>query len=232
MDPALLMSVLGQATNLAPSLFQTGTGIAQLIGAKKIADRFKQPQFQIPSAYIAAGDIAKDLASQRELPGTRRFTEGLEKTQADTLAALKERASTPEELLSGLRTVTDVTSEKKKDWGVAGEEYYRKNQEFLSKYLEGLSNLQERQWMFNKYMPYLEAMETAKGLSGSGLSNLYSGFSNITGVTQNVLNTLASNKDFLSMFSTGMKENYGRLMDVPEKLNAKMPVLNINRPGI
>jgi len=208
MDPLTITTLLSQFSNIVPSLFQTGVGVSQLLAAKKYGKE-KRPEFEIPPALLEAVERMKDVASQRELPGAGRIYERLEKTQADALATLKESASSPGELLSGLQKVTDVTAEKKKDVGVAGEQAYNQNQFQLAKVLEGLSEMQEKQFMYNKYMPYLQAMDAAKRLSSSGLSNVYSGMGNITGVGQNTLQTLGSNKDFLTMFSNGLKESGG-----------------------
>jgi len=231
MDPVTLTALLGQSSNLIPSLFQSGLGIAQLFGAKKLGDNYKRPQYEIPEGFLSSVGIMKDLASQRELPGARRITEGLEKTQADSLSTLKEAASSPGELLSGLQKITNVTEEKQKDLGVAGEQYYAQNQDKLTALLGKLGEYQDMQWTINKYMPYLQAMEAAKNLSGAGTSNVYSGLGNTVGVGQNMLSTLSSDKDFLSMFSRGMKEN-SHLMDVPASLKPKEANLSHSVPGL
>ena len=231
MDPITLTSLLGQSSNLLPSLFQSGLGIAQLLGAKGLGANYKRPPYEIPQGFLSSVDIMKDVASQRELPGARRITEGLEKSEAGALSTLKEAASTPGELLSGLQKITDVTQEKKKDLGVAGEQNYAQNQDKLIALLEKLGEYQDMQWMINKYMPYLQAMEAAKNLSGAGTSNVYSGLGNTVGVGQNMLSTLISDKDFLSMFSSGMREN-SNLMDVPASLKPKEANLSYSVPGL
>lgn len=186
---------IGIAAALIPAAIQLFTSLSQKGKADKFADT-KRPDYQIPQAMLEAIGINKDLAMQSELPGQRLIEEKLDERGANTLAAVKSGATSPWEVISGAQRIGEVQSEKIKDLGIASAEYGVGAKSELVKALEGLSRLQENQFMYNEYSPYMNAMESSRQLREASTQNLYSGASNAAGV-------IANSPDFGSLFSGG-----------------------------
>jgi len=72
--------------------------------------------------------------------------------------------------------------EKQKNIGVAGAEYQADATRQLADVFQGLSKLQQEQFMYNDYMPYVNAMNTTRALREASTKNLYSGSSNLAGM--------------------------------------------------
>jgi hypothetical protein len=167
---------------LIPIALQMYQAIKQGSQANKLSEGYQRPNMEIPQGMYDALDIKKNLALQDGLPRQDLIEEKLDESSANTMVGIKEAATTPWDVIKGSQRVGEVKSEKVKDLGIAGGEFKVNAANDLAKAFEGLSKLQQDQFMFNEYSPYVNAMNTVRGLREASNKNLYSGASNAAGV--------------------------------------------------
>lgn len=176
---------------LVPAAIQMFQSIKQGNQANKFASQYGRPNMQIPSGMLDALEIKKDLAYQNRLPGEEIIRESIREGGANTMADIKEAATSPWQVIAGAQGVGENISEKNKQLGIAGAEYGVQAKDELSKALERLAEWEQEKYIMEDYYPYMNAMKTVSSLRDASTKNLYSGASNIAGV-------LANNPDMFS----------------------------------
>ncbi len=183
---------------LIPAAISLITSLSQNAKANKLAGQGDRPNYEIPQGMLDALDISKNMALQTGLPRQDLIEEKLDESGANTLAGIKEAATSPWDIIKGSQRIGEVQSEKIKDLGIAGAEFGRQSKQDYSSLLQGLSQLQEKQFMYNEFQPYVNKMNTIRNLREAGNQNLYSGASNAAGVFANdpdIFKGLFNNKE-------------------------------------
>ena len=166
-----------------PIALQMIQSFSQNKKADELAGNYKRPYNEIPQGMYDALDIKKNLALQSGLPRQDLIEEKLDESSANTMADIKSAATTPWDVIKGSQRVGEVKSEKVKDLGIAGGEFKTNAANDLARAFEGLAKLQQDQFMYNEYQPYLDRMNTVRGLREASTKNLYSGAQNWAGVS-------------------------------------------------
>jgi hypothetical protein len=174
MDPATIALI-------APQLLKIGTGLFQTKSSEKYS-KHERPKYEIPQAAYDEIDIAKMLASINKLPGQQATEERLASSTGAGLEAIKDVGRSSADITGAIPSILEKEQEKLTDLGTAAGQYKLNAQRMVGQALGNLASYQDKQWQLNEYMPYLSAMEAAKGLSGSGMQNIYGGISNIGGI--------------------------------------------------
>lgn len=185
-----------------PIAMQIIKAITQDKQANELSGSYKRPFSEVPQGMYDALDIKKNLALQTGLPRQDLIEQKLDESSANALAGIKEGATSPWDVIKGAQRVGEVKSEKIKDLGIAGGEYKVNAQTELATALERLAKIQQDQFMFNEYSPYMNAMNTVRGLREASTRNLFSGSSNLAGVLANSTNE-NSGSIWDSIFGTG-----------------------------
>ena len=167
---------------LIPAAIQLFTSLSQNAKANKLGSQYDRPNFQIPQGMLDALDMQKNLALQTGLPRQDLIEQKLDESSANALEGIKSAATSPWDIIKGSQRIGEAGAEKIKDLGISGAEFNRQSVMDYSGLLQGLSQLQEKQFMYNEFQPYMNAMNTIRGLREASTQNLYSGVSNATGV--------------------------------------------------
>ena len=166
---------------LIPIALQIFQAIKQGQQANKL-DTGEKPNMEIPQGMLDAVDVQKNLALQTGLPGQDMITQQLDQSGANAMQDVKQSATSPWQITNAAQKIAGTKSDKMLDLGVAGANYGAGRADSLTQALEGLSKLQENQFLYNDYAPYMERMKTIRGLREAGNQNLYSGAANFAGV--------------------------------------------------
>lgn len=195
------------AAALIPIAMQIFQAIRQGSQANKLEGEYgNRPKMPIPQGMYDALDIKKNLALQSGLPRQDLIEQKLDESGANAMANIKESATSPWQITAGAQKLGEINAEKTKDLGIAGAEYSAGAKNDWASALEGLAKIQQDQFMYNDYAPWMNAMNTIRGLREAGNQNLYSGASNLSGV-------MANDPDmFKGMFANiGLNKATGRL---------------------
>jgi hypothetical protein len=189
MDPltlALLMSL--------PALFKTGTGIAQGIRAGQLG-KTPRPEFEIPESATSSLDVAKRLASGRELPGQSIMEDKLRGSTAAGASEIKRVADSPVAAMGAISNLYKGEMEGMQNLDIASAQNYINNQKGLAGALDKYAGYEQQKFKYDKIDPYEAAMNASAMLKESSLQNIYGG---IQGVTSN-LGTGMSGQNSLGM---------------------------------
>lgn len=175
MDP-LTMSLLA-----IPALAQAGIGIGQLSRARKYAD-VQRPQYTVPESMVRMQDIAETLASQRRLPGQDVIEENLREGTGTGTRMAQEASSTPTQVTDVITRLFANEQSQRANLGVEADRMYQRNQANLMNVLGSIAPYQEKEFEMNEFLPYMQSMNTARALRESGMRNLFSGISDMSGI--------------------------------------------------
>lgn len=187
--------------SLVPAAIKLGTSLSQGIRANKMEDQYSRPDYEIPQGMLDAVDIYKNLALQGGLPRQDLIEDKISESGANALAGLKEAATSPWDVIRGSQRIGETQAEKIKDLGIAGGQFATQAKQDYSGILQGLSQLQERQFMYNEMQPYVNSMDAIRRLREGGLWNMYSGTSDASGVMANnpdIFNDLFKDKGVIA----------------------------------
>jgi len=165
-----------------PVAMQIFQAIKQGSQANELDREYDRTNMTIPRGILDSLDINKNLALQTGLPRQDIIEDKLNENSANTIQGIKTAATSPWEAISGTQRVNEVASEKLKDVNIAGAEYSANAKSQLADVFEGLAKIEERRFMYNDFTPYVNAMDTVRGLREAGNQNLYSGTSNLAGI--------------------------------------------------
>jgi hypothetical protein len=166
-----------------PIIMQLLQAIKQGSQANKLEGKAgSRPKMPIPQGMYDALDIKKNLALQNGLPREDLIMDKLNESSANAMSNIKESATSPWQITAGAQKLGEVNAEKTKDIAIAGAEYSAGAKNDWASALEGLGKLQQDQFMYNDYAPYMDKMNTIRGLREAGNQNLYSGAMNAAGV--------------------------------------------------
>lgn len=170
------------AASLIPIALQIFQAIKQGSDAKKMENEYPRPNYNIPQGMLDAVDVQKNLALQTGLPGKDLITQQIDQSGANAIQTTKESATSPWQIQNAAQKIAGARSDKMMSLGVSGANFSAGRADSLTEALMGLSKLQETQFAYNDYAPYMNAMNTARGLREAGNQNLYSGLSNLAGI--------------------------------------------------
>lgn len=217
--PLATALLLSSGITAVPQLLKTGFGLFQSKRGKEYSE-YERPEYKIPQGVYDEVDISKMLASIDKLPGQSATEERLAASTGAGLEAVKDVGRSSADITGAIPNILEKEQEQLTDLGTAAGQYKLNAQRLVGQALGNLASYQDKQWQLNEYMPYLSAMEAAKGLSGAGMQNIYSGISNLGGIAAQAFGSKAglsggstdfenmSIEDLLKQLNVGTKNNF------------------------
>jgi hypothetical protein len=170
---------------LAPIAAQLITSAMQKGRAENMANEYDRPAFQLPQAYLDAVDLNKNMALQTGLPRQDLIDQKLDQSSANALEGIKSGATSSWDITGGANRLAGIKANKIGDLGIAGANYNQESRADYTTLLQGLGQLQEKQFMMNEMQPYLNAMDAVKNSREASTQNMYAGVSNLASILSN-----------------------------------------------
>jgi len=158
---------------LLPALISAIGGISQLSQSKKYSDSEK-PDYKISAESQRRLANAERMAGERNLPGQSLIEDKIKEATAAGLFNLKQMGQSGGQIIEGLTRLIKGERDTMADVGIAAAENYNKNQSMLRNELGVMSAEKEKEWQYDKYMPYLQSQQTARELESAGTQNIMS----------------------------------------------------------
>lgn len=161
-----------------PSLMQMGSGIAQLFGG--IGNQPTRPSYQIPEAEKQALAASKRLAAQDKLPGQ----EILENQMGEKTASMSKLAGKMGGSAVGIGALAKLYGQEqqaRRNLAVDAARYKAQNQGQMIGQLSNMARYQDKAYQENVKNKYGEEAGASSALIQAGMSNAFSGLSNIAG---------------------------------------------------
>lgn len=175
------MAAIGLVIAAIPSIIKAIQGISQGQQSKKYADE-QRPAYEIPEELKQMLASARDQAAMTKLPGQSLAEENIRAATSKALTASKEATDSPVNILGAASQLAKQEQESMR--GLAGlqAENWAANQANLREQLGLMGAEKQKQWMWEKQLPYEESMATAAALQEAGGENLMSGLSDLAGM--------------------------------------------------
>jgi hypothetical protein len=214
---ALPMALAG-----ASELFRFGVGAAQNKAGKEVLENSSRPVDYITNSDKSSLNIAKMLASLRELPGAGAAKERIDATTANAIRESKLGGDVD------IATIAKDAMGASNDLSVATSQMINNNLGVLMSSLTRYGGLEKDAFNYNEKMKYEENMNSAANLQNSGLQNMFTGVSNVAAAGIGAHNTSMSVKmieDLSKLMSndfakTSVTEKTGSATPVEEPFNA------------
>jgi hypothetical protein len=193
--------------SLLPSMFKGGLGIFQsILGGMNKPQR---PVYEVPESVRQGTNIAETLASG-SMPGKASIQGEIDKNAGMAINSLQESMGSSPNLTSAVANILAKNNEAKTALGVQDANFKVGAQENLigQKNLEG--QYEDKAFGYNQDAKYKESANANSALSGAGLSNLFSGLSDVAGV--------ASYNSLYESFFPKEKKVKGSTGTVPDNL--------------
>ena len=165
---------------------QTAIGIAQRREANRRRKRaLSQLNYDIPSATQEQIRLAREYASRNEIPGADITRGRMESDLAGAVERGERRASTAEEVLGLYGKMLGQKTDINRQLLEAGAKYKSEQEANLNRSLGLLSQAEEQQFYYNKYVPFLSEMGYAGDQAAGGAANVASGLQSAYGAWEN-----------------------------------------------
>ncbi len=213
--PSPLLGILGGVS----SLVQAGSGIAQLIKAKKVKPR------AVDQGYYDNVDLSRDMVKADKAPGQAQAENNIRAGSAQTAEAIQETGSGINNKLAALSSVNQNQND-------AFEGLNAQTQQFRQNSVDRLQN-SIGQLAQQKQQAQDEASATKSALQGAGLQNLFGGIQgSVSNVAQNLpdkfyegiggnAQKLQMMQQLLKIQGTGQATDDQTLLDVFAKLKRR-----------
>lgn len=168
MDPVTLQLLL--------SGLQVGIGGLQRRSAAKRREKaLDNLSYDIPDATLQQVELARERASRMGLPGEDITRSRIDSNMATTLSEGESVAETASDVLGLYGRMFARGADVEKEILEKGAAYKDQNELQLQRSLGLLSNAQEQQFYYNKFVPFLSEMGYAGDQSQGGAANIASG---------------------------------------------------------
>lgn len=171
MDPVTMMLI-----SMIPGLVQLGVGAFQGIKGNQLGSE-EQPMMEIPDSIKQMLETSKNLAGQREAPGSRMMKDRIGTDSAAAMSNLLEATAGSGSALGGVGEMTTNTNRALQEQGARDDAFYQTNQGQLLAALEKMGGWQQKQWETNIKEPFDRTMDAAAAMKQGAIQNIYGGIS-------------------------------------------------------
>lgn len=154
---------------------KTAFGAFQASKGSRMAKNLVRPEMEIPQSALDSLELARAQAGQNLLPGQGFMQAQMDTNAARGLAAARESASNPAQLLQAAMNINNQSSDNLLSMAIAGAERKDRNIGRLQDNLNTMANWEQLQWQTNKFDPYREKAALASSLQGAGIQNMFAG---------------------------------------------------------
>jgi len=161
------------AASAIPTAAQTGLGIYQAVKGFNLANQ-DRPQYSIPQEIL---DNLTDAEVQalRGMPAEQKqqFIDNIMRSQQASMQALADRKSG----LSGIGTINQNAMDSYRKMLSMDAQQRQKNEQALISQRDVVADYRDKVFQQNEMNPFLEDMQAAEALKGSGFRNIMGGVS-------------------------------------------------------
>jgi len=163
-----------------PALIQGGTGIAQGIRARKMAEGLERPDMKIPQSAIDALERARTMASTFEMPGYSQAVDQINQVLSTTAKRIGSSATSSSEALGAILNASGQAQSMMQNLGAMSAQDYANRQNTLMSQENQMANW-EQMLMQDQLNAFGQESGASAALAGAGMQNAFSGASNAAG---------------------------------------------------
>jgi len=228
----LPLAAIGAGAQLAGSAYNMYQGYMQRRAGEKMLKNLVRPTYQTPQEVNDAVNLSRVQSINSRLPGEAEAVNRLGGSTSQAIALAKATGRSPAEIAAIISSSNNNQNDALVDLGIAGSQ---RQQQDIGNYQQSLNLLGEykdKEFAYNKWMPYIADRQYAENLIGAGAQNMNSAFGDITsGVATLGTSGVGSGGDDLSSLLNMMRNKNTSPKWDGYKLNSTPPSGSIATGG-
>uniref|UniRef100_A0A6M3J243 Uncharacterized protein n=1 Tax=viral metagenome TaxID=1070528 RepID=A0A6M3J243_9ZZZZ len=170
------MAIAGVATTVM-DLYQFFKQREEAKKLKKEAEELKEgAEYKVPESVDKALRLAELQASQKELPGQSIMEQRIGQQISSGIESAEKFAPSSASALGALAGIYGQGMEAYKDLDIEAARQTQENLKNLQAVQMGRAPYEEKEWQYNKYLPYMQAAQMSAALENASLANLQAGW--------------------------------------------------------
>lgn len=183
---ALPLLALGAAASAAGSLPKWYQAWKQSNLADEMQKDLKRPDFEIPQSEIESLQSAQAQAGMTRLPGQSAMEGRLDQNTANQINTIQRMGTGGANDINAASRAYGMQQEGENTLGLNAANMFLGNQQILRNELNQNAEWQNKQWQWDKQMPYETSARAIAALKQSSAENLNSAVGDITGGLSNM----------------------------------------------
>lgn len=202
---ALAAAGVGAATKIGSGLIagsvyrkQQKEGKSMIAEGQKLSASYLRPEMQTPEAIEAMGRMAQGQMFQN-MPGNTQINNQIQQSTAAGLSAIGEQSAGAEGIGSIAQLYQNQMGQQQQQ-GIANAGFRQEGANNFMDTLQNLGQYQEKNWMWNKADPYMQAQRKAAEMETMGRQMQFQGYKGRAGVASETIKGIGDtfDKDFFT----------------------------------
>lgn len=167
------------AAALAPSLFNTGVGIYQMVEGNRRLNALERPKYDIPP------EVYQQLVLSQQEFGARGRQEV--QSRVDNELAAANRAIMARDAGMANQSAAAIEAARQRGSNQIAVTADQKRQQDLNRLMASMGQMADQkaqQWQINEFAPYAQSYNEAREMIGGGIQNVSGGLSGISALSQ------------------------------------------------
>lgn len=195
----------------AQTAFGIGQKIAGGVQRRRAQKFFEKNKYEIPSGVRSSLDVVRNVASQRNLPGSEQYLNQIRGATSQSVETATRAAQSTSDVLGALQGSISRQMGAQQDLAIASAQNWQRNQFQYANSLENLARYETEKYDRNIMYPYMQRMEAAGQTSQAGNENIASGISsglNLWGANQQMKADEANLAEFMRQKQSNFPTTY------------------------
>lgn len=168
--------------------------------ADELAQGLKRPDFEIPQSEIDSLNSAKAQAGMTRLPGQSAIEGRLDQNTANEISDIQRMGTGGPNDINAAARAYGMQQEGENKLGIEASNMYLRNQDILRSQLDQNAEWQNKEWEWDKKLPYENTAAAIGALRESSARNFDTGWKDLLGGGANLaLSEYLNNKDVLDL---------------------------------
>jgi hypothetical protein len=149
--------------------------------ADELAQGLKRPDFEIPQSEIDSLNSAKAQAGMTRLPGQSAIEGRLDQNTANEISDIQRMGTGGPNDINAAARAYGMQQENENKLGIEASNMYLRNQDILRNQLDQNAEWQQKEWEWDKKMPYENTAAAIGALRESSARNFDTGWKDLLG---------------------------------------------------
>lgn len=169
-------------SNLIPGFAQGALGVGQTIaGLIQNNNIGSQPLYKMSGEFDNVLNMYQSLVNSN-MPGYDQLRTDLNQSQADSIRAAENAATSPNQLLEAAIRSQVQRDQGSRDLNIYNALFRLENIDRVADARYAIAAEEEKEFMMNKLDPWLRDKEVAESMTGAGLQNIFGALGGISGI--------------------------------------------------
>lgn len=177
---AIPLMAIGAGAQLAGSAYNMYQGYMQRRAGQKLLNSLVRPTYETPQEVNDAVNLSRIQSINSRLPGEAEAVNRLGGSTSQAIALAKATGRSPAEIAAIIGSSNKNQNDALIDLGIAGSQRQQQDIANYQQMLNLLGEYKDKEFAYNKWMPYIADRQYAENLIGAGAQNMNAAFGDLT----------------------------------------------------